>query len=59
MASCTREMLSSETRPAVLPFATSETVAVDTPARAATMAAVIRRERAGCCTCSADSIPRW
>jgi hypothetical protein len=30
---------------------------VETPARAATIAAVIRRERAGCCSCSADSIP--
>ncbi|MDI2023114.1 hypothetical protein PJL18_03662 [Paenarthrobacter nicotinovorans] len=33
-------MLSSDTRPWVLPLATRETVAVETPARAATIAAV-------------------
>ena len=42
MACRTREMLSADTRPRVLPLATRETVAVETPARAATIAAVTR-----------------
>ena len=42
MAASTLVMFSVDTRPAVFPLVTRETVAAETPARAATMAAVTR-----------------